>query len=114
MNNQTNKIDQKDKAITSFTIGIIGIILSLLSPYTWPGFFEKIIMPGALPIFLAWILLFLWRYGFILIFFLSLFGIFLGIKVMKSSKKMIAILGLVLCVIELIFSLFSGYQLLFG
>ncbi len=115
MNNQTNKIDQKGKAIASLAIGIIGIIslfslLSLLLPKNLQMWGELIVtVLEKSPKFLRWILSVDFMYDFIFIFFLSILGIFLGIKGLKSSKKIVAISGVILCTIDLIFSLFLGY-----
>jgi hypothetical protein len=108
------------KAIASFIIGAVGII-SLFLNVTSFGFFPgeliwKRILDVAdnskLPqwfskfIFLSFIYI---HFLFIFVFFLSIVGIFLGIKGRKSSKKKIAILGIILCCIDLIFSLYIGY-----
>jgi hypothetical protein len=119
MKTQINKTDQKGKAIASLVIGVIGII-GLFLNISARGFLGNFIAEGIDHLifyrkipkwfgnFLEISYIYL-HFIFVFVFFLSIFGIFLGIKGIKSSKRRIVILGIILCCIDLIFSLYIGY-----
>jgi hypothetical protein len=115
MKNQTNKTNQKGKAIASLVIGIIGVIFLFLwidSRFLETGI-GKTIYRAFFSIFDLNTTVILLDFSFIWVFFLSIFGVVLGIKSLISSKKSLAILGLILCGLDLIFSLFCSYWAVF-
>jgi hypothetical protein len=118
MNNQINKNSPKWKAICSLIIGIMGAFSLFLS---WTGFSGSFIGKTITHLFsflyeknLKWLYLILYCFsGYCSPF--SYFvaspvfagGIFLGIKSLKSSYRKVAILGVILCTIDLILALFT-------
>jgi hypothetical protein len=120
MKNQTNKTNQKGKAIASLVIGITGAFSLFLS---WNEFLDTFIGRAIRGFsFLSYKRNFKWLSLFINCFYgacssysyliASIFfalGIFLGVKSLKSSQRKIAILGIILCTIDLIGSLFTTY-----
>jgi hypothetical protein len=115
MKTQINKPDQKGKAIASLAIGIIGAIFLFLwidSRFSETGI-GKTIYHSFFSIFGLNTTVILLDFSFIWVFFLSIFGFVLGIKGLISSKKSLAVLGLILCGLDLIFSLFCSYWAVF-
>jgi hypothetical protein len=86
---QYSKFDSKGKAVTSLILGIISIIPGMIV-YFAPGLqmvnFWRIIG------IILWIIL----------PFVALIGVILGIMALKSTKRNVAIAGIVLCGIGLI------------
>lgn len=125
MSNLTNL---EKKAFTSFVIGIVGVMLCVISS-SWFPFIGDIVFLRKINLALEFIITFLYStqifrwlaiilfrslfFGFILAFFLSILGLYLGGKSLKSSKRIFAIFGIILCTISLIFSLLLGYLLLY-
>jgi hypothetical protein len=117
MNNQTNKTNQKGKAIASLVIGIIGVIFLFFS-WTRLSSIGKAINRFSFFLYernLKWLSIFIdcffsgcySPYSYLIASPLFALGIFLGVKSLKSSRKKIAILGIILCGIDLIVSLFT-------
>lgn len=80
-----SKTDQKGKAITSLIFGIVGLSLSIIFTYFIPSVISIIIHFGA--------------------FLIALVGLVFGVSGLQSTKKKQAILGIILCIVTLIFIL---------
>jgi hypothetical protein len=99
--NQIHQCDRKKLAIGAFISGIISFIGSFTI--------------GVLPLFSSRVVEFhqenLWLYPlyFFLFPFLSILGIVLGIIARKSSKKILAIMGILFGIIGWIFLLFAYF-----
>ena len=111
---QQPKADQKGKVIISLIIGILGAISLIL---WWSGYyFTEPISFFLYERNLKWLSFLIicfaggcspYTYVYLLPFFAL--GIFFGIKGLKSSKRKLAIAGIILCTIDLIVSLFTTY-----
>jgi len=99
LNNQPSiKSDPKEKAIASFTLGIISLIAGIISslPLVIVIVLLGFIYHLELELVVVWI-------GFCLIFIFPAFvGLILGIIARKSTKKDLAIAGITLSIIALI------------
>jgi hypothetical protein len=126
---ETNKINQKWKAIISLIIGFFGIFpliwwwntvfvetpmgkmfyvflnkkVQILSLFFGRNIAEQI------SLFIMCYLGFCSTYSYLFLSLFLIFGILLGIKSLKSSYRKIAILGIILCTIDLMGSLFTTY-----
>jgi hypothetical protein len=115
------KPDPKGKAIASFALGIISVILSLS---LWLTIWLPLIMPGYLALPWLWLgkLLYILAphpflgifIGFIPAIILGFVGLILGIKGLKSSKNIFAKVGIILNIIGILLSglLFTYWLLL--
>ncbi len=87
--NQRSKLDQKGKAVTSLVLGFIALIsiwlLSLLQELL-PQLRKDLVVITY----------------YILFAFISMGGVILGILALKSTKKMLAILGIIFSLISLV------------
>lgn len=89
---QTNQKDKKDKAVWSLILGIVCIVFYVIA------FF---LANKNINMALFTILLFTPP----LVFILQVVGLILGIMGIHSSKKTVAIIGMILCIIGLCFSM---------
>ena len=120
--NKLNKVSQKWKAINSLIIGTIG----LLSLFLWWNEFLDTFIGEAMRRFsfllyersLKWLSLFIVcfsgycsPFSYLIASPIFALGIFLGIKSLKSSFRKFAILGTILCTIDLVGALFTVYFL---
>jgi len=121
--------NQKWKATTSLIIGVFGIL-----PLIWwwstvfvETFIGKIFyaflnnkvkilsllfgqkIAEQISLFIMCYLGFCSPYSYLFLSFFLILGIFLGIKSLKSPYRKIAILGIILCTINLIVALFTTY-----
>jgi hypothetical protein len=118
MNNQINKIGWI-KATSSLLIGAIGILSLFLSWNVILETFVGKILRNFLSlfyeknfrglIFIDCFLGFCSTSSYLIVSPVFALGIFLGVKSLKSSQRKIAILGIILCTIDLIGSLFTTY-----
>mgnify|MGYP000148856681 CR=1 FL=1 len=122
MNNQTIKSDQKGKAISSLVIGVIGILSLFLSWLGFSGtFVGRVIMHFFSLLYeknLKWLYFLFYcfsgycsPFSYLIASPIFALGIFLGIKSLKSSFRKFAILGTILCTIDLVGALFTVYFL---
>jgi len=79
---QQPKRDPRGKAITSLVFGAFGLIVSIIFTYFIPSVISMIILYVA--------------------FIMALIGLVLGISGLRSTKKKLAILGIILCISTLI------------
>jgi len=111
MNIQTLHTEPK-KATASLIIGIIGAFFLFLwidNGRLLNTGIGKLVYHSFFSTFGLNVAVILFDFSFIWTFFLSIWGVILGIKGLRSSKKLLAIFGLILCTLDLIFSLFCGY-----
>jgi hypothetical protein len=111
MNIQTLHTEPK-KATASLIIGIIGAFFLFLwidNGRLLNTGIGKLVYHSFFSTFGLNVAVILFDFSFIWTFFLSICGVILGIKGLRSSKKFLAIFGLILCTLDLIFSLFCGY-----
>jgi len=103
---EKSKPDPKGKAIASFVLGIISLVIGVFGALTF--FQPKLLWPIFFPygwdtsaaIALAFLI---GGPSFILSAIVGLIGIILGIKGLKSTKKNLAMTGIVLCGVILLF-----------
>lgn len=112
--NQQSKPNSKKKALLSLILGIISILLASLWPIS-ETIIEKSFLwqltdflRTFLPLYLSQLLnLGLFLMIFIVPVILGITGFILGIKGLKSTKKIIAMVGIILCVIGLLLWLYE-------
>lgn len=103
MNNQQPKPDPKGKAIASLVLGIISAL--------WPPiqFLSVMIIMMAQTGGGYFVIIFLHSISFFVASLISIIGITLGVQGLKSTRKGLAIAGIVLCVIGLGGLLYNYY-----
>lgn len=95
------------KKISSWTLGTASTLLACLGIFITLIFWHIISFMGELWFKLWFILIILYYIG---LFLVAIFGLIKGIKELKSlSRKRLAIVGIILCVIALIVVIISGF-----
>ena len=120
----SNRIFSKWKVYASLGIGVVGISISVLGLYWCLALLEKpsllwVLFQEFFPILIKTLFMVIFAcisgycgsMMYILVFYFVLLsiGILLGIKSLKSPYRKIAILGIILCTINLIVALFTTY-----
>jgi len=108
------QLNHQQKAIISSLIGVsvLIILIGILSLFAWEDNFLKFLLPLKRVIY-SLIGGTIWEFSHFFTLPLSLLGIFLGTKSLKSPRRSLAIFAIILNSINFLFALFIAW-LLFG
>lgn len=107
---QQSKPDPKGKAITSFVLGIVSIIPVAILLMLTMGILVEFPIVWAIFFAVFMITIVISPFSFLVLLFVALIGLILGREGLNSPKRNLAIIGIVLCIISALASIWALFQ----